>query len=216
MKHIADVDDRGWNSIGSMYNYVDQQGWGEMYASLPYRELLDQNPDDVRHSFVEPQYEADGITLQKRNGYPKYFINKYSLQENHPTLSSPVFLRLAEIYLNRAEANAKLGNDQAAIDDVNLIRKRAGLSGDQLYSINDLKDSNSVFEVVLEERRLELAFEAQRRWDLFRNGLTLNRNYPGVHKNGDALLFVPPDHPRVVFYIPESQMLVHEGLIQNP
>lgn len=216
VKHIADVDDQGWYSIGSMYNYVEQQGWGEMYASLSYRELLDQNTADARHSFIEPQYESDGITLQKRNGYPKYFINKFSLQENHPTLSSPVFLRLAEMYLNRAEANAKLGNDQAAIDDVNLIRKRAGLTGDQLYTLEDLKGRESVFEIVLEERRLELAFEAQRRWDIFRNGLTLDRNYPGAHENGDALLFVPADHPRVIFFIPESQILVHDGLVQNP
>ncbi len=216
VKHIADVDDQGWNSIGSMYNYVAQQGWGEMYASLSYRELLDQNPEDARHSFIDPQYEADGITLQKRNGYPKYFINKFSLQENYPTLSSPVFLRLAEMYLNRAEANAKLGNNQAAIDDVNLIRERAGLTGDQLYSLDDLKGRDNVLEVVLEERRLELAFEAQRRWDIFRNGLTLDRHYPGIHENGDALLSVSPDHPRVVFFIPESQILVHDGLIQNP
>jgi len=69
---------------------------------------------------------------------------------------------------------------------------------------------------VLEERRLELAFEAQRKWDIFRNGLTLDRNYPGTHEQGDALLFVPPDHPRVVFYIPESQILVQDNLVQNP
>lgn len=216
VRHLADIDDRGWNSIGSMYNYVDQQGWGEMYASQPFRELLDENPEDARHAFIEPQYEADGVTLQKRNGYPKYFINKYSLQENYPTLSSPVFLRLAEMYLNRAEAYAKIGEDQKALDDVNRIRLRAGLVGNQLYTTFNLKGRESVLDVVLEERRLELAFEAQRRWDIFRNGLTLDRNYPGVHLNGDALLEIPPNHPRVVFYIPESQMLVHQNLVQNP
>ncbi len=216
VKHNVDVDDRGWESIGSMYNHIASQGWGEMYASEPYRDLLDENAEDARHAFIEPQYEIDGVTLKERNGYPIYYINKFSMQEERPTLSSPVYLRLAEIYLNRAEANAKLGLNDEAIDDVNLIRKRAGLSGDALYSTADLKGRESVFEVVLEERRLELAFEAQRKWDIFRNGLTLDRNYPGTHEQGDALLFVPPDHPRVVFYIPESQILVQENLVQNP
>ena len=216
VKHVADVDDREWGSIGSMYNHVEEQGWGEMYASQPYRELIGQNPEDARQAFIEPQYETDGVTLQNRNGYPKYYVNKFSLQEEKPTLSSPVFLRLAEMYLNRAEANAKLDKYDEAIADVNLIRSRAGLDGDALYSTQDLKERESVFAVVLEERRLEFAFEAQRRWDIYRNALTLDRNYPGTHDQGDALLSIPPTHPRIIFFIPESQMLVQNNLIQNP
>jgi len=216
VKHMPDVDDREWNSIGSMYNHIEGKGYGEMYASQPYLELINEHPEDARLSFIEPQYEKDGITLQKRNGYPKYYINKFSMQEGLPTLSSPVFLRLAEMYLNRAEANAKLGLNQDALNDVNVLRKRAGLNEDALYSESDLKGRESVFAIVLEERRLELAFEAQRRWDLFRNGLSLDRNYPGTHDRGDALLTIPATHPRVVFFIPESQILVQENLIQNP
>jgi len=216
VKHNADVDDRGWDSIGSMYNHVQGQGWGEMYASEPYRELLDEHDEDTRHAFIEPQYESDGQTLKERNGFPIYYINKFSMQEEKPNLSSPVFLRLAEMYLNRAEANAKLGLNEEAIADVNTIRSRAGLSEEEMYTVTNLKGKETVFEVVLEERRLELAFEAQRRWDIFRNGLSLDRHYPGTHEQGDALLDVAPDHARVVFFIPESQMLVQKNLIQNP
>jgi hypothetical protein len=216
VKHIQDIDDRGWSSIGSMYNYVNQQGWAEMFASEPYRELLSQNTEDVRHSFIEPQYEQDGVTLQKRNGYPKFFINKFSMQEGQPTLSSPVFIRLAEMYLNRAEGNARIGEDQAALNDVNLLRERAGLAGNQLYTLDDLKGKETVLEVVLEERRLELAFEAHRRWDIFRNGLTLDRRYRGVHENDSEMLLISAEHPRVVFFIPESQIIVQDNLVQNP
>ena len=31
-----------WNSIGGMYSYAGQQGWGEMYASAKYMDLLNE------------------------------------------------------------------------------------------------------------------------------------------------------------------------------
>lgn len=215
VKHIV-VDDRNLGAIGALYNIVNGKGWGQLYPSQPMRELIDQNPEDARRGFIVPQYAADGVTLKLNNGLPVYYITKFSLQEGYPTLSSPVHFRLAEMYLNRAEASAKLGKNQDAIDDVNLIRTRAGLTGEKLYTVSNLKGRSSVFAVVLEERRIELMFEAQRRWDIFRNGLTLDRNYPGIHTSGKALLSIPATHPRVVFFIPESQMLVQSNLVQNP
>jgi hypothetical protein len=145
-----------------------------------------------------------------------YFINKYNWQEGIANLASPVYLRLAEMYLNRAEANAKLGNDPLAIADVNLIRERAGLSGDALYSVSNLKGRGSVLNVVLEERRLELAFEGQRPGDLFRNNLPLVRAYPGLHGTDNFNFRVEPTDPRVVYYIPEREININPKLTQNP
>src|SRR5690606_860439 len=122
-------DNKDKNAVGSLY-YNDpatlSTGWGEYYASQAYMDLLNEYPEDARHAFITPHY-IDGV-LQYRGTSPQYFINKYNWQEGIANLSSPVYLRLAEMYLNRAEANAKLGNDEAAISDVNVIRQRAGLS----------------------------------------------------------------------------------------
>lgn len=212
------ADDRGKDAIGSMY-YNDpvtqSTGWGEVYASVAYMQLLDKYPQDVRHSFIEPQRDANG-NMQMRNQTPKYYINKYNWQEGVANLSSPVILRLAEIYLNRAEANAKLGNAQAALDDVNLIRQRAGLSGAALYQLNDLKGHASVLEVVLEERRLELAFEAHRPYDLYRNNLPMVRAYPGVHGSNQFDQTIPPTSARIIHFIPEREIGVNPKLTQNP
>jgi len=212
------ADDRGKDAIGSMY-YNDpvtqSTGWGEVYASVAYMRLLDKYPEDVRHSFIEPQRDANG-DMQMRNQTPKYYINKYNWQEGVANLSSPVILRLAEIYLNRAEANAKLGNGQAALDDVNLIRRRAGLSGAALYELNDLKGHVSVLEVVLEERRLELAFEAHRSYDLYRNNLPLVRAYPGVHGSNQFDQTILPTSNRIIHFIPEREIGVNPKLEQNP
>ena len=55
------------------------------------------------------------------------------------------------MYLNRAEAFAHLGQDQLALDDVNVIRERAGLSGDELVSKDNLGDFGYT-DVTLETR----------------------------------------------------------------
>lgn len=226
IKHTLQ-DDQTWGSLGSMY-LNDGMGYGEMYASESYRNLIDKFEEDKRREFIVPVYEknADGSikkgadgkpVLSTRNGYQKYYITKYSYQEGVVTLSSPVYLRLAEMYLNRAEANAKLGNDEAALEDVNLIRRRAGLSGDALFSASNMMGYTSVLDVVLDERRLELAWEAQRKYDVFRNKRTMVRNYPGTHlPSGSNTQEIPYTHPRVVYFIPEQEIILNPKLEQNP
>lgn len=228
IKHTEE-NDHGYGNIGSMYlTGEDGVGWGEMYASKSYRDALDRYEDDARHAFLDPQYQRDengdvitdanGDSLvQERNGYPVYYVNKFSYQQGIVSLSSPVVLRLAEMYLNRAEANAKLGNPQQAIDDVNRIRRRAGLEGNELYTVGNYKHNSSLMDVVLEERRLELAFEGHRKYDLLRNDRPINRSYPGVHLDpGENSQVIQPSDPRVVFYIPQSEMQLNENLEQNP
>lgn len=219
IKHVP-ADDKARNSIGSMYDGTNGLGWGEMYVSESYRNLIDKFPEDVRHGFYQPIYitNADGKqVLATRNNIPKYYIYKYSGQDGIQTLSSPVYLRLAEMYLIRAEANAKLGNDAAALEDVNLIRKRAGLSGSALYAVDDLKGKPSVLSVVLEERRLEMAFESLRKLDVFRNNLPMVRNYPGYHLlSGEVSQVIQPTDPRVVYFIPQQEIVLNPNLVQNP
>lgn len=212
----TEADDRGKDSIGSMY-YADagSSGWAEVYASVDYVELLGRNPNDVRHSFVEPQKDEHGEMLA-RNTVPRYYVNKFNYQSGIVNLSSPVYIRLAEMYLNRAEANAKLGDTQAAIDDVNTIRERAGLVGAQLYTTGDLKGHSSILDVVLEERRLEFAFEDQRIFDLFRNNRPLVRAYPGYHSADLFNQTILPTDNRVIHYIPEQEIEVNPNLTQNP
>jgi hypothetical protein len=151
--------------------------------------------------------------LQKRNGYPKFYILKASLQEDDRHLWSPTVSRLAEMYLIKAESYAKRGMDQLALDNVNIIRERAGIP---TYTLSNIPEGMSVLEVVLEERRLELAYEGHRKFDVFRNGLTMDRRYPGSHLNGtNAFLEIPANHPRIVEFIPEQQIILQPSLQQN-
>jgi hypothetical protein len=223
------TEDRDRASIGSMYfsgdaSGVPQQqgatGWAENYASEKFYKFITQNPTDARISFITP-FIVNGV-LQYNNKLtpqtPMYYINKYSYQEGQVNLSSPVYLRLAEMYLIRAEANAKLGNAQMALDDVNLIRRRAGLSGAALHTLASVAASGkSILDIVLEERNLELAFEGHRHYDLFRNNRPVVRNYPGSHViNGDINQVIQPNDNRVVFFIPQEEINKNPKLTQNP
>lgn len=270
----------GWFTVGSLYANIQGTGWGEMYASSTYLDLIDRHPEDIRRSFIDPQYltdangnktpvvywiddtykyqfrnaydregttyfmdgdteyevmseEVDGRTrhffnhnsgekinvvkdfdVAKRNGYPKYFILKTSMQEDVPHLWSPVVSRLAEMYLNKAEAYAKMGNTTMALENVNVIRTRAGIP--TYGSEADFPAGKMLLDVVLDERRLELAYEGHRKNDVFRNDRTMDRRYPGTHLNGNNPYFeIPPTADRVVEYIPESQIIVQPSLVQN-
>ena len=117
-------------------------------------------------------------------GFPAFFMRKFAEQDGETQLCSPVMIRWAEVILNRAEANAKLGNDKAALDDLNVLRKRAGLPDEAMYTTSNYKDYGyaKVLDVVLDERNLELCFEGHRAFDLYRNNMAIDRRYPGLQK----------------------------------
>ena len=76
-----------------------------------------------------------------------------------------IVFRLAEQYLIRSEARAKLGNISGAQEDLNMIRHRAGLSDTNASTPADL------LTAIIKERRSELFTEQGDRWlDLKRTG----------------------------------------------
>ena len=212
---MSEYLDRG--AIGSMYysDFSPATGWAEVYASQDYYDLVRKHPEDIRNSFIVESLDAEG-NQRYRNDCPRYYILKYSFQDGVVNLSSPVYLRLAEMYMNRAEANIKLGNNESALEDINLIRARAGFSGSGLYSLTDLKGHASLLDVLLEERRLEFAFEHQRIFDLWRNNRPLVRAYIGYHSDDRFNQTILPTDLRLVHYIPEQERDVNPNLIDNP
>jgi tetratricopeptide (TPR) repeat protein len=221
------TENMGKGSIGSLYH--GDGGWGEMYASKTYRELLYKHPNDQRINFIDPDYIFDaegnkipdatehaGYAIRKRDGLSQYFINKYTLEGGVKMLSSPIVIRLAEMYLIKAEAYAKTpGREADAIEMVNTIRARAGLFGDQLFTVDDLKGYSSVLDVVLDERRLELAWEGHRSFDVFRNNRSLDRSYVQPFGWSGPTLILPTSNS-IVHLIPESELPLNPSLVQNP
>lgn len=210
-----DTESRGTGAIGSMYN--GDGGWGEVFPSAPYRELISQYPHDVRGQFLDTIPSGSSPELYPGTAYEKIYMTKFSYQNGIPTAHSPIFMRLSEVQLNRAEAYAHLGMDEEALDDVNAIRQRAGLSGDELVTTSNLAAHGfaDVLEAVLNERRLELAFEGQRRDDLMRNKIDLDRSYSSAQNVDGGQDIYPFDGPRQIYYIPAAQEIAYNPLCQQ-
>lgn len=106
------------------------------------------------------------------NAYPQgktttgYYLRKW-IDESNTDLANKkssqtwIEIRLAEVYLNHAEACAMLGDNGSANNDLTTVRQRAGLT----YAT---KSGDELMTAIRHERKVELAFEGQHYWDLRR------------------------------------------------
>lgn len=98
------------------------------------------------------------------SGQTIYYPYKYTTAASNPPEYFMV-LRLAEVYLIRAEARIRQNDISNGMSDINLIRSRAGLAAASASSQSD------ALTAVLQERRVELFTEGCNRWlDLIRTG----------------------------------------------
>ncbi len=222
------IDDMLNASVASMI-YNGNNCWGEEGAS----ESLMQ---DMQSSFSygvdqRRQYILTGEPIVK-NGVNMYYITKFSGQDGSPTLSSPVMFRLAEVYLNRAEAFAKKADVTSAVADLNTLLTNRLTPGEMpidyfLYQEASIT-TDQIVDIVLRERRIELAFEGHRIFDLLRNGKDIVRNYWGFHL--DSYNGVPPTSepgldaggvvfhatdPWVIYPIPSSEISTNNLCVPN-
>lgn len=174
--------------------------------------LTSLNADEEKFSIVYEGATYEGYVdyyISLNREFPQFYIVKCSREGENSHLHSPIISRLGEIYLNRAEAYAKLGNYGKAKDDLNTIRERS-LPGEGYASL----DATNAGDLIDKERQLELAYQAERSYDVFRNGKPLVRRYPGAHAQ---LEDVPASDYRVVYYIPQNAINAYPGtLTQNP
>lgn len=130
---------------------------------------------------------------------------KYKLRFDGNTSPSEYFvtLRLAEIYLIRAEARAKQNNLTGAKDDLNKIRNRAGLVN------TDAASQSDIISAIERERRTELFTEEAHRWfDLKRTGRANSVLAPIKSPNWKSTDELYP--------VPFNEILYNPFLTQNP
>lgn len=116
-----------------------------------------------------------------------------------------VYLRLAETYFIKAEAEYRLGRYGDAVNTLNIIRKRSNASEISASEVN--------IDFILDERSRELVLEEHRRWTLIRTGKLVER--VKKHNNNGGENITERD---TIYPLPQSVIdanLTHE-MPQNP
>lgn len=88
--------------------------------------------------------------------------------------------RYAELLLNIAECYAALGQTANTLAYLGKIRARVGIPSANNYGIGTLADKYAAIEACLYERRVELAYEGKRYWDVQRWMLYADASLPGI------------------------------------
>lgn len=151
-------------------------------------------PDDKRVS--ELMYKGDQVYN------PDHFNELTTFKFNNPNGRDNVpLIRLAEVMLTAAEGiAASEGVIQEAVTLLNNVRNRS-VPGATPYTINDFASPEALIDTILQQRRWELAFEGQLRYDLIRTGRPL--------RSPD----VPED--RKVLPVPQVEIDISNGLIRQ-
>lgn len=174
--------------------YNPNGGRGDLTSHELFYEQATANPNDVR---------GELFGYSESNGY---FQTKY---QKPGDIDNIIILRLAELYLNRAEAKANSENLIGAIEDLNIIRNRAGLESLSSQGLSQ----EEILEHIAHERKLEFAFEGHRYFDLMRTGKIMDVLQNIERYNGPPVSL--PTIERAVFPIPNFEIDANPNLTQN-
>lgn len=215
LHYNTEVD--GWNGFTTIADFLNK--WDkndERYSADP---LADDT--GLRAGFLEGQQYAinngERIAIKDRAGNPLVFtpdVDLFYATESqgvrvikyYPDVDNVgdpandyVFLRLADVYLMKAEAQLRKGDNAGALATVNQLRaSRQGAA--PLASLSE--------QTLLDERGFELYWEGIRRTDQIRFG-QFTRSYNEKEYESDPRVFLFP--------IPQEQLATNpDNLVQNP
>jgi hypothetical protein len=168
----------------------------------------------------------------KTSYYLRKFMGKFENQAAYSnTPHDWIVFRYAEILLNYAEAvNESDGPTTEVYNMLTMIRDRAGIQPgvDNLYGIPAGLTKEQMRTIIHTERRIEMAFEEQRYWDLRRwkeaqdvmsqpvEGMVIIKS--GSTNNYNAIDVLQPkfDQRQYFYPIPFDEVMKNSNMVQNP
>jgi SusD family. len=131
--------------------------------------------DDAIPSVTTEQRGANSSGIYLRKATARNASNSLGDFKNSGT--DFMEMRFAEVVLNLAECAIGAGKTSEGIDLVKSIRERAGVENkDGAYGLSGVSGRDAAFAAVLNERKIELAYEGKRFWDL-RRWMLFNDDY---------------------------------------
>lgn len=172
------TNQQGNNALHTFYGSADFNGRGDIIVQDAFAQEFETG--DTRLNM----YIHDSGNILRCDKFDNNYGNVH-------------IVRLAEMYLIRAESNLQLAAGSAIgdlpLNDINIIRKRAGIT--PLLS--------ATVAAVLTERRHELSFEG----GLF---------FHDAKRLGQNITPLPYSSPKLVFPIPLQDINANPKLVQNP
>jgi tetratricopeptide (TPR) repeat protein len=198
-------------------------------SAYPFQSVEFTNPEDIMHSTCQG---ADGDIIPWDARIDSMLYRSYNINDLRKSIffgpnsdSSTYYFKgndeangyvyngiaTDELYLIRAECNARLGHPESALDDLNTLLSNRYKTGTFIpYTTNN---TNDVLSLILTERRKELVFRMLRFSDIKR----LNRDGANIIQqrtiNGQTYT-LPPNNPRYALPIPED-VIQYTGMKQN-
>lgn len=199
-------------------------------SSSPFPSFTTSNPEIIFYAemsinpfYIYPSPIVDSLLYQS---YATNDIRKVAFFRPNPIAAGYTFkgsytgsiinfsgIGVNELYLIRAESNARLGNFNEAIIDLNTLLRNRWVAN--AYTNLTATSKDDAIAKILTERRKELPFTGILRWEDLRR-LNKDPNYGITLKriiNGEEYL-LPPNDPRYALPIPDLEVKL-SGIPQN-
>lgn len=181
--------------VGALYGTSNPQPVNGEGNNIPTPDIIEAYEDGDLREDESIIYVTASESFWEDGNYPviKKFIEPHSLHGNHG-VNWPVY-RYSEVLLFLAEALEEQGKDGEAAPILNQVRTRAGLGA----ATGDLG------EAIFNERRVELAFENKRWYDLVRT----NRAIDVITAHGNRILANPLDYYYPAGVVPRGNVFTN-------
>ncbi|MDB5133772.1 MAG: Starch-binding associating with outer rane [Mucilaginibacter sp.] len=201
------ITDQDNDPIGVGYEQASPNGVKPEY-SVDFGLYTLYTNNDVR--------KAAYIDTSTFNGILYNYVKKYfGRATGNANVVDYKVIRLGEVYLNRAEAYYNLANQAAARTDLNTLR-----SNRYTGFVPGAETGTTLYTAILLQRRLELAFEGSRFFDIKRLNLPLERSSFGDNGDGKgtpaSVKTVPATSNLFQLPIPIYEINVNKNVTQNP
>ncbi len=193
------------------YMILDSAYFNQLYPGFVKAGTVTTN-HDLRRTLKFTGFNAAGTITGKLLTYSVTSSSWYKGDGANSSAADNIHVGTPEMYMIRAESNARLNNLQKALDDVNTIRMKRYKTG--TYTPKTLADlgnsqANVINEVLLERRR-ELYGKELRLYDIKRLHL------PVTHYISSRRLDLAADDPKLVWPIFTRYINMNPELEQNP
>lgn len=206
-------------------------------ATIVYHGYDWENPDGSTHTiYIEPGSDPDDALDEYVPGSSStptgYYLRKYFDPTHQTGLASGLnlmLIRYADVLLMYAEAKNELGSfDESTWNlSIGALRERAGFTDAGALNFPAASGQDDIREIIRNERRVELAIEGLRIFDIRRwetaedvlNGWAHGAQFgPASQDNGFLRVnernFDPGKH--YLWPIPRDERLINDNLTQNP